>query len=357
MPVLASITLQDVYGKRTLRAMADDLIEKTGGAGAAHVVRDLSFTPPPLMRRFLCGLAQAAALPVILDAQHGAVARHLRHLPAARRRRASASSAQMAALLGVYVVINAVTALIAIALKWVVLGRTKPGRYPLWGVYYFRWWFAKRLEPLVHIKWLQGSPMMRRYLRLMGAQVGGDVIIADIDAGAIDLITIGRGTTIGSKTKIANVEVDRQRDGHRPRRSSAPTPISAPPARSGTTFVSATTPSSLDLTAIPEGTVVADAEKWDGSPGVKIGMVDVAALPAFAEATPARRALFDLCYAIALAAIPPVSLLPIFPAFYIFDQIDEQISEFLEVSYLWYLPVLAWPTALFMIFATVGSSR
>ena len=52
-------------------------------------------------------------------------------------------------------------------------------------------------------------------------------------------------------------------------------------------------------------------------------------------------------------AIPPVSLLPIFPAFYIFDQIDEQISEFLEVSYLWYLPVLAWPTALFMIFATV----
>jgi hypothetical protein len=50
VPVLASITLQDVYGKRSLRAMADDLIEKTGGAGAAHVVRDLSFEPPPLMR-------------------------------------------------------------------------------------------------------------------------------------------------------------------------------------------------------------------------------------------------------------------------------------------------------------------
>ena len=65
----------------------------------------------------------------------------------------------------------------------------------------------KRLEPLVHIKWLQGSPMMRRYLRLMGAQVGGDVVIADIDAGAIDLVSIGRGTTIGSKIKIANVEM------------------------------------------------------------------------------------------------------------------------------------------------------
>jgi hypothetical protein len=31
-------------------------------------------------------------------------------------------------------------------------------------------------------------------------------------------------------------------------------------------------------------------EIWDGSPGVKVGMVDVAALPDFAEATPARRA-------------------------------------------------------------------
>jgi non-ribosomal peptide synthetase-like protein len=48
-----------------------------------------------------------------------------------------------------------------------------------------------------------------------------------------------------------------------------------------------------------------------------------------------------------------VSLLPIFPAFYLFDQIDDVISEFLAVSYLWYLPALAWPTAMFMIFATV----
>ena len=69
---------------------------------------------------------------------------------------------QIFALLGVYVAIIVVTGLIAIALKWLVLGRTKPGVYPLWGVYYFRWWFAKRLEPLVHIKWLQGSPMIRR---------------------------------------------------------------------------------------------------------------------------------------------------------------------------------------------------
>jgi non-ribosomal peptide synthetase-like protein len=351
VPVLASITLQDVYGKRTLRAMADDLIEKTGGAGAAHVMRDLSFTPPPLMRRFLCGLAQACALPVVLTLNTAQwLGIFVTYLLLAGE--GLGFWAQMAALLAVYVLINAVTALAAIGLKWVVLGRTKPGRYPLWGVYYFRWWFAKRLEPLVHIKWLQGSPMIRRYLRLMGAQVGGDVVIADIDAGAIDLVMIGRGTTIGSKTKIANVEVIGNE-------------LVIGPVFIGSDVYIGTSctighgvhighhAELADLTAIPENTVVADAEKWDGSPGVKVGMVDVAALPAFAEASAGRRAFFDLCYATALACIPPVSLLPIFPAFFIFDQIDDVISEFLEVSYLWYLPVLAWPTALFMIFATV----
>ena len=48
------------------------------------------------------------------------------------------------------------TAAIAVAAKWLILGRTRPGRYPLWGVYYYRWWLAQRLTPLVHIKWLQG---------------------------------------------------------------------------------------------------------------------------------------------------------------------------------------------------------
>jgi non-ribosomal peptide synthetase-like protein len=113
---------------------------------------------------------------------------------------------QIAALLGVYVAIIVVTGLIGIALKWLVLGRTKPGVYPLWGVYYFRWWFAARVAGLVHIKWLQGTPVMRFYWRLLGAKVGRDVIISDYEAGAIDLIEIGDGTSFGSKTTFANGE-------------------------------------------------------------------------------------------------------------------------------------------------------
>lgn len=350
-PVLASITLQDVYAKRTLRALADHLIERTGGAGAQAVVRDLSFEPPPLKRRFLCGLAQAAALPVILTLNTAQwLGIFVTYLLLAGE--GLGFWAQMLALLGVYVLINAVTALIAIAAKWVIIGKTKPGRYPLWGVYYFRWWFVKRLEPLVHIKWLQGSPMMRRYMRIMGAKVGGDVVIADIDAGAMDLLTIGRQTSIGSKTEIANVEVV----GNELVISEV---VIGSDCHIGTSCVIGGGAhighhaELADLTVIPDDTIVGEAEKWDGSPGRKVGKVDVASLPEHAVPGPGRRVLFDVYYALALAVLPPISLLPIFPAFYIFDQIDEQISEFLEVSYLWYLPVLAWPTALFMIAATV----
>jgi non-ribosomal peptide synthetase-like protein len=351
-PVLASITLQDVYGQRTLRAMSDHLIERTGGAGAEAVIRDLSFEPPPFLRRFLCGLAQALALPVILTlATAQWLGIFVTYLLLAGE--GLGTAAQIFALLGVYVLINIVTACAAIALKWIVLGRAKPGRYPLWGSYYFRWWFSKRLEPLVHVKWLQGSPMIVWYLRLMGAKVGKDVIIADIDAGAPDLIAIGDGTTIGSKTKVANVEVV------------------------GNEFIVGTieigsdcyigTSCTIghgvriedhaelaDLTAIPEHTLVGKAEKWDGSPGRHVGMVDVVGLPLPAAATPARRRGFTAMHALGLAFIPPVSLLPLFPAFFLFDRIDDTLSDVLEVSYLWYLPLLAWPTALMMIFLTVG---
>ena len=31
------------------------------------------------------------------------------------------------------------------AAKWLVIGRVRPGRYPLWGAYHMRWWFVQAL--------------------------------------------------------------------------------------------------------------------------------------------------------------------------------------------------------------------
>ena len=38
--------------------------------------------------------------------------------------------------------------LFSIAVKWLVVGRYKPGRYPVWSFYYLRWWIANRFQAL-----------------------------------------------------------------------------------------------------------------------------------------------------------------------------------------------------------------
>jgi len=345
-PAYAGITLQDVYGARTLRGMAALLDER--GAAAAE---DLSFTPPPFLRRFLCGLAQAAVLPVIIGlstAQWLGV--FVTYMIVSGEDLSLLG--QIAALLGIYVAIMVVTGLIAIALKWIVLGRTRPGVYPLWGVYYFRWWFAARVASLVHIKWLQGTPAMRFYWRLLGAKVGRDVILSDYEAGAIDLIEIGDGASFGTKTTFANGEaigdklvIGRIRIG-KDVAAGASVVI-------GHDSVIGDHAEIGDLTAIAPGSHVGEAEIWDGSPGRKVGVVDVAALPPQAQASPARRALLIAFYAFMLVVLPPVSLLPIFPAFWLFDKIDYWIAGWTDISYLWFLPILTWPTAIGLIAFTV----
>ncbi|ACL60679.1 Pls/PosA family non-ribosomal peptide synthetase [Methylobacterium nodulans] len=350
-PALASITLQDVYAHRTLRSMADSLIARTGGVGTETAQRDLSFAAPPLLRRFLCGLAQAAVLPFIIAL---ATAQWLGIFVTYLLITGGELGffAEMAVLLLVYIGLNAATALIAIAAKWLVLGRTRPGRYPLWGAYYFRWWLTQRLTPLVHIKWLQGSPMIRIYLRLLGAKIGDDAVISDIEIGAADLVSIGRGASLGGRLVIANAEVvgDELVIG----RVSIGDGVSV-----GTSCVIGhgarieDHAEIADLTTVPAGTVVGRAELWDGSPGRKVGAVDPAATPEPPTASRVRRAVFFVIYAGLLAAIPAVGLLPIFPAFYIFDQISDSLATLTDVDYHFYLPLLTWPTAMLMTAGTV----
>ena len=79
-PALAGVTLQDMYSARTLRAIAALLDAKAAETGGP---KDLSFTPPPLLRRFLCGLAQAICLPFFIAHGDGAMAGHFRFLHAA----------------------------------------------------------------------------------------------------------------------------------------------------------------------------------------------------------------------------------------------------------------------------------
>ncbi|MGB8898797.1 MAG: Pls/PosA family non-ribosomal peptide synthetase [Methylocella sp.] len=350
-PALARITLQDVYTARSLRAMAELLDRKWGYRSKAE---DLSFVPPPVLRRFLCGCAQAAALPVILalvTAQWLGVFVSYMLLTGAD----ASFFEEMVSLIGVYMCINIATVAIVIAAKWLVIGKTKPGRYPLWGVYYFRWWLVKRFFGLVHIKWFESSPIMRFYLRALGAQIGKDALIGQIEPGAADLISIGAGASIGSNANFANARVEGNELIIGTIEIGANAYIGSSCVIEENVVIEEGAELG-DLTAIGAGGRIGSWDVWDGSPGRKVRKVDRVALDVPPTASRARRGIMAIMYGVLLLAIPPLGLLPIFPAFWVFDRIDDLIgtADFDRTLYMLSIPIMALPTAFVMVLVTVG---
>ncbi len=348
---LASLTLHDVYAARSLRAMAGVL---EGRGASVRAKRDLSFTPPPLLRRFICGLAQAAALFIILPVMTAQwlgvfVSYMLLTGPNASLMQETAS------LLGVYACINLATIALGIAVKWAVLGRMKPGRYPLWGVYYFRWWFVQHFIALTHVKWFQGTPIMRLYLAALGARVGDDAIIGEVEIGAHDLISIGEGACLGSKSKFANVRVEGADFIVGSIEVGADCYIGTSCVVEEDVIIGASA-ELKDLTSAAAGMRIGAREIWDGSPARKTGMVDLSELPAQSQASPARRVANAFVYTVLLLTIPPLGLLPILPAFWIFDRIDDFIGvvDVESWDYLASIPLMTWPTSFALVLVTVA---
>ncbi len=196
---------------------------------------------------------------------------------------------------------------------------------------------------------------MRFYLAALGAKIGKDAIIGEVDAGAIDLISIGAGASIGSIANLANARVE----GNELVIGSIDIGAEAYIGSSCVieeNVVIGRGAEMGDLTAIAAGSRLGAWEVWDGSPGRKAGMVDRAELDAPSVASGARKFGMGIIYLALLLAIPPLGLLPIFPAFWVFDKIDDVIgvADVDRALYMASIPVMAWPTAFVMVLVTVG---
>ena len=78
-----------------------------------------------------------------------------------------------------------------------MIGRYRAGRYPLWGAYYFRWWFVNAVQGIVPINYLAGTPLLNWLYRALGARIGRGVYLGS-DAGCTyDLLSIGEDTCVG----------------------------------------------------------------------------------------------------------------------------------------------------------------
>jgi hypothetical protein len=96
------------------------------------------------------------------------------------------------------IVRSIVSPLLGLAAKWVIMGRARPGAYPLWGSYYLRRMVTAQLMTVFgRGMFMWNSSLLTWYYRLAGAKIGRNVKLhTKAQLSDFDLITIGEGTTI-----------------------------------------------------------------------------------------------------------------------------------------------------------------
>ena len=195
-PDMCTVAIRDLYAAPTIRQLAQRLALRAGR-------KRNTFLPVQRSRYFLCAVAQAFAA-CLVYAFSGAqwVLPYLVYTTISTSAAASRGHA-LAAAAAVFVVLPPVMMIVSILLKWAVIGRFKAGEYPLWGAYYFRWWFVRRILNAVPTQFLAGTPLMAVYFRLLGAKIGANAYLQTGSIDAPDLVSIGHDAIVGQAAQLS----------------------------------------------------------------------------------------------------------------------------------------------------------
>ncbi len=318
-PRFAHVTVRDIYQNRQLGAIASSLDQ--GAVGAAAPEAD--WTPPPAARRWLCGLAQLATLPVLVALR---MAQWLAPFFAYHYMTGSPGDSvprAIAAAIGVFLLATVMEFGFAIGGKWLVAGRLKPGAYPLWGRTYFRWWLADRLIEAAPTYLLAGSSLYVWWLRLLGAKIGRDTLIGSMTVRAPELLRFGDNVSIGNAVNIENARVERGRLLLGSVTLEDDAFVSSYAILEGNTRVERY--GHLEgQSALQDGAVVPAYRVWSGSPARDAGAFDATALPPRPHASRLRRAAEGLFFVFGILLVATLFFMPVFPSFVLIDWFDER---------------------------------
>ena len=312
-PRFARVSVTDVYEHPTIASLASALDaaaprSQLSGAEASTEVRDVVRTS--WGRHFLAGVLQSVGLYFVFGLRglqwitpylvfFFLLIEH--ELPVYE-------SAAWAAV--IEMAVFPLIIVVAVTAKWLVLGRVRPGRYPLWGWYYMRWWFAQAMVASVPSNYLAGTPLLPMFYRLLGARIGRDVYIGTERFAAFDLISIGDGASIDDDASLFGQTVE---DGEL---------VIGPVTVGRNCFVGARAVLREgavmedgarldDLSLLPSGARIPAGETWAGSPARRVSDSNSAPLPPPPVRGLLRRAATAALYA-ALVLVMPILLLGAF---------------------------------------------
>jgi len=354
-PAFATLGVQDIYAARRLGAIAAAMA-RLRGRSPITAAKLPSRADVPASRRWLCGLAQAMVTPffVTLNIADWLAPFFVYHYFTGEP--GDSIPLAVACSLGVFVVIRLANIAIAVLGKRLIAGRLEAGRYPLWGVTYFRWWLASRFAELPDIYLLTSTPWMALYLRALGARVGRDVMIDTVNIGAPELLTVEDGAGIGTFVNIENVRVEGGELLVGPVRLKGESIVESYAVLENDTEVGDHA-QLCGQSALGAGEKIPDGEIWDGAPARKTTRT-AAPLPPRPVVGFAQRWMLALMFAVSAIMVSVLFFLPTFPTFLLIDWVDAHTWDIFDsdsgsVVAFGYIFLIALPAATLFVIVTM----
>ncbi|MFZ4874554.1 Pls/PosA family non-ribosomal peptide synthetase [Janthinobacterium sp. Mn2066] len=317
-PAYAHVTVRDIYHNRQIGKIAAVL-----GEAPAMATPEADWTPPSNTRRWICGAAQAAAVPLLVTLRMAQWMAPFFTYHFFTGDPGDTVARAIAASIGVFLLATLAEFAIAIGGKWLIAGRLKPGSYPLWGLTYYRWWLADRLVESAPAYLLSGSSLNSWWLRALGAKVGKEVVIGSMTLRAHDLLEIGDNVSVGNAVNFENARVERGRLLLGKIAIGNDASISSYAIMEGNTSIGAY--GHLEgQSALADGASVPDGRIYTGSPARDAGAFDIAGQrprPAVSRLRLTGEAVF-FCFGMILIAV--LFFMPVFPTFVLIDWFDER---------------------------------
>ncbi len=209
IPKLKNISILDLYKNPTVKQVAEKFINSSANNKQDREYSNREKYRAPQWKYNLCGIAQL--LGVLLQYALGSwqlIAVFLLYTLNLSEYSLVSRESQLG-FLAMFLFLPLLALAIPVGLKWVLLGRVKPGQYPLWGWFYFRWWLVHQLlRGLFLNKYLAGTPLINLYYRLLGAKIGKNAHIGTMMIFTHDLLTVGENCSIGAEAKLHGYKVE-----------------------------------------------------------------------------------------------------------------------------------------------------
>jgi len=313
-PMLAALTVRDLYEARTVAGLARRLPVRLPPRANARV----QAVDPPIGERVSRHAVLGAAVQVaLLSAGLLAVVNTVwwlgfRLVPALVGTLGTTAFVLLlpSLVLGAALVWAVIAGAATVAAKRLLIGRYEPGRHPYLGSMYVRHWVVSQLSRSLPWGLLESTGLRAALLRALGARIGRDVHLhrgVALHHGAWDLLEIGDGAALGRDVSMGLVTYDRQQLVFAPVSIGRDATLDTR-ARMGPGSTLGDGAFLAPLASLAAGGEVPAGARWDGVPAAPAGIAPPA--PASSNEPPRASRAHTLLLLAAKAAVAQVTFLP-----------------------------------------------